>query len=606
VQIAYEGLGLSMDGHEIGTMRYIDLPEEVLHDICAWHLDFVNEKLYHERPPASDQAADFLWCRDIRANSFLHYTRWLWVLKNIKTYEPLGWNNTQLTSEIRFPLILECHFKYNRYEGGKYEPTLGGWKKYLKEVCPHFYEFLQKDIPVRLPYDKYIHAYCVAGSRSGKTHLLKTLAHATMKRTNSAVVFIEPAGEVSHQIAKWKEHVGSDRLVYIDHALKPGMTPTINPFQISGILPSDRSREAQAVKKVVALQLVEALQEVISKDQNAEISGNMEMVLTHCILALLDYEGATFRDLKRLMDDDAHLIAHARSLFHYPTTVEFFERGFLHKGMTVTKDAINRKLYRLFLTGIFEDLTCSTERTIDLEKMLQERKVIVINLAKGATAAEGGAFGRLITALLLGIAFRRSLPGSKRKPIPIMYIMDECQNFVTKSVSDIVSEAAKFQLFITMAQLQIGQNMGNDLRDAMLNTSVQIGGVNKSALHQSIAKMLGVEPEDIANLKRGEFIINMTGVMPFKFRTSTRLLDWNNSMSDSEWTKVEADQLKRYYRPISESVRAPVPEILPPARRSELPAQHSRQEVLAPKRSNKRRHVRAIAVEIKEEEDIWG
>ena len=48
---------------------------------------------------------------------------------------------------------------------------------------------------------------------------------------------------------------------------------------------------------MVALQLVEALQEIVSKGQGGAISDNMKMVLTQCILVLLDYPGATFRDL---------------------------------------------------------------------------------------------------------------------------------------------------------------------------------------------------------------------------------------------------------------------------------------------------------------------
>jgi hypothetical protein len=192
--------------------------------------------------------------------------------------------------------------------------------------------------------------------------------------------------------------------------------------------------------------------------------------------------------------------------------------------------------------------------------MLEERKVIVFNLAKGATATEGSAFGRLITAMLLGIAFRRSRPGSTKKPIPTMYIMDECQNFLTKSVHDIISETAKFNLFIVMAQQQLGQGgMSTEMRDAVLNTSVHIGGTNKPALHGSVAKMLGAEPEDVAKLKRGEFIINMAEVIPFKFRTRTHLLDWEHSMSDPQWERVKRDQLRRYYKPTTAPAPAPAP-----------------------------------------------
>ena len=591
VALAYEALGLDPEGHDIGTMRFIDLPPEVFYTICAHRLEHVLWDLYEHWEEEELEE----WDATAAANGFMLFKDWQHMVKNRRSYT-FG-NERDPEYQKRFDAIVEWR-ALRLYNTHRYDHNFDGWKTYLCDASPHFAEHLLfKEFPIRLPYEKFIHAYIVAGSRSGKTSLLTLLAHSAMKRRDCAVVFIDPAGEVSQQIARWQEFANSDRLVYVDPALHIGMTPTINPLQISGIRASDWSLEARQVKRVVALQVVEALHEVISRGEGSEISGNMDMVLTHCVLALLDLEGATLRDLKRLMDDDPDLIRHGTSLAHYPTTTEFFQREFLHRDLAHTKNAIRRKLYKLFLTGIFEDLTCATERTIDFEQMLEDRKIIVFNLAKGTAAGEGIAFGRLVTAMLLQIVFRRSRPGSTKKPIPIMYLMDECQNFVTKSVADIVNEAAKFQLFITMAQLQIGQGMSNDLRDAVLNASVQIGGVNKSALRPGVAKMLGVEPDDIAALERGGFIINMTGLRPFAFRTHKHLLDWNNSISDSEWEAVKADQLRRYYRLVeapAPAPAAPLPEHRPPL-------------ALAPRRGSNRppSNRRPVPAPITEDDNIF-
>ena len=68
-------------------------------------------------------------------------------------------------------------------------------------------------------------------------------------------------------------------------------------------------------------------------------------------------------------------------------------------------------------------------------------------------------------------------------------------------------------------------------------------------------------------------------------------------MSEQEWERVKADQLRRYYRPISRP--APVPEIIPPAK---VVPYRQRQEVASPPRG--RRQTKAKRVEITEEEDI--
>jgi hypothetical protein len=208
-----------MDGHEIGTMRYIDLPEHVLFDICAYHLDIVNEQLYKERPAASDQAADLAWCWDVRRHSFLLYPQWRHILKNIKSFQPTLWQDATLTSDRRFPALIECYFKYDLYEGGKYEPTFGGWMKYVREVCPHFYGFLEREIPVKIHENlRQEHTYLCGQTGSGKTELAKLLIHSYMvHHPETALVIIEPSGKLAQEVGRFRENYASDRLIYVTY-----------------------------------------------------------------------------------------------------------------------------------------------------------------------------------------------------------------------------------------------------------------------------------------------------------------------------------------------------------------------------------------------------
>jgi hypothetical protein len=485
-------------------------------------------------------------CKDVRYNYFLRYSEWLHILKNIKSYEPESWKNTYLKHKERRKAIVECHFKYDLYEGGKYEPTFAGWKRYLREASPWFYEFLERDIPVRLPRDKLLNAYIVAASQSGKTELLKLFAHAVITHGREALVFIEPAGDASRQIVRWPE--SGNRLIYVDHGLELGMTPIINPFEISGVSAEDTSPRALRTKKVIAQQLFEAFQEVLATGEGAELSKNMQSVLMQCLLVLLDRPGATIRDLHRFMDSsrNADLVEFGQSRDHYPDVQDFFKYSFHRKNFDMTKTAIHTKLQDLFSTGNFADLTCR-KSTIDLERSLQERKVIIFSLSKGALGErEASAFGRLIVAMLQGIAMRREAQGNR---VPIRAIIDEVQNYTTKSMQTIITEAAKFKLFLTMAQQQIGQGMTAEMRNAVLNASAQIAGRNAPSFYGTIASMLHVEPEQIEGLtKPGEFIIHLSGVKPFKFKIHTHLLGWKHGMTESEWKRVKAQQLKRYYR----------------------------------------------------------
>jgi hypothetical protein len=539
-ELAYKKLGLSAEGLEIGTTRYLDLPEDVLHAICVRRLNNVWKALH-------GSIEDINWRGDVCYNYFLLYPHWLHILKSIKSYASVE----RTTDEGVRDGIVERYFVHGLYRPGRYEPTPAGWKRYLRDASPKLYKELEKEIPVPLPHSKLLNAYIVAASQSGKTELLKLLAHAVIRQKSEALVFIEPAGDASRQIARWPEL--GERLIYVDHGLELGMTPTINPFEISGVPADDTSPRALQTKKVIAQQLLAAFQEVLATAEGAELSKNMQSVLMQCLLVLLDYPGATVRHLHRFMDEmrNTQLVEFARSRAHYPDVAEFFTHDFQgalgkRHHLDVTKTAIHTKLQDLFSTGNFADLTCG-KSTIDLERALEERKIVIFNLSKGALGErEASAFGRLIVAMLQGIAMRREAQGNR---VPIRVIIDEVHNFTTKSLQTIVTEAAKFKLFLVMAQQQIGQGMTAEMRSAVLNASAQIAGRNSPSFYGPVAAMLHVEPEQIERLTEpGEFIIHLAGVKPFKFKIHTHLLGWKHGMTESQWKRVKAQQLKRYYR----------------------------------------------------------
>ena len=62
-----------------------------------------------------------------------------------------------------------------------------------------------------------------------------------------------------------------DRLIYIAPTLDTDSAPTINPFVIHGVSPSDFSRPAAKVKEMIAGQILEALQEVLSEGESTEL-----------------------------------------------------------------------------------------------------------------------------------------------------------------------------------------------------------------------------------------------------------------------------------------------------------------------------------------------
>ncbi len=204
----------------------------------------------------------------------------------------------------------------------------------------------------------------------------------------------------------------------------------------------------------------------------------------------------------------------------------------------------------LFNTGFFVDLTCG-KSTIDLERAIDERKIVLFNLGKGLIGdAESQAFGRLLVALLQGIAVRRAeRPEEERTPTHLF--IDECHNYVTPSVRTILLEARKYRLYLTLCQQIIGEGMSTAMRDVITGScNVQFSAYAQPAHQDSAARLMQVEPEDIARLKLGHFLVRVGRKRSFPFSLRTDLLGIDHAAVPHAWERERERQLGAYYRPL--------------------------------------------------------
>ncbi len=379
--------------HPIGTFRIIDTPESVIDAVVECRLKQVGKELDEARrelPETTFDPADRERYEEYRKfhldHYFLAYDRYLHVLKNERGLRELRKSNSPETN-----YCLENVYSY------KSAPTRASWLAYVRGAAPEFDAFLHRDFALLLPdHETRQHTYVVAASGVGKSTLLKKLIWSYTTNTNAAVVIIEPTGELSREVAEFKEFAESDRLVYLANDLDLQQTFCINPFEIPGVDPSDTSVEALRTKQVMADEIYEALTEIIGEGDGSTFSLNMEALLMPCILALLDYPGATLRDLKGFMDKkrNQELVQFAKSLSHHPDLPAFFMQDFPSDHYTKTKDGISAKLRILFGTGTFSQLACG-KRTANLEREIEQRKVIIFDLNK---AVVGGAGARTTSA----------------------------------------------------------------------------------------------------------------------------------------------------------------------------------------------------------------
>lgn len=112
---------------------------------------------------------------------------------------------------------------------------------------------------------------------------------------------------------------------------------------------------------------------------------------------------------------------------------------------------------------------------------MQEKKVLFMNLSKGATGEiNSKLLGLIIVSKIQMAALRRQKMSTADRQDFFLYI-DEFQNYVTDSIESILSEARKYRLSLNIAHQYLSQ----------IDTSNQKKGVNlKDAIFGNVGTMM--------------------------------------------------------------------------------------------------------------------
>ena len=98
--------------------------------------------------------------------------------------------------------------------------------------------------------------------------------------------------------------------------------------------------------------------------------------------------------------------------------------------------------------------------SFDFREAMDSKKILIINLSKGRIGDENMKLlgGLLVTKIYLAAMSRADVPDRVLKTLPNFYLfVDEFQNFANASFADILSEARKYKLNLTIAHQYVEQ-----------------------------------------------------------------------------------------------------------------------------------------------------
>jgi type IV secretory pathway TraG/TraD family ATPase VirD4 len=173
---------------------------------------------------------------------------------------------------------------------------------------------------------------------------------------------------------------------------------------------------------------------------------------------------------------------------------------------------IANKLGAFLAHPVVRKAVCEPEKPLRFRKIMDEGKVLIVNLAKGKLGADvSNILGGLIVSSLAHAAYsRQDTPEEDRRPF-FLYI-DEFHSFTTSAFADMLSELRKYRLGLVLAHQHTTQLDTNVLEAILGNVGTlmafRVGATDAAILGKQFGQDIP-RPRDLVKLANYEMFIKL-------------------------------------------------------------------------------------------------
>jgi hypothetical protein len=358
--------------------------------------------------------------------------------------------------------------------------------------------------------DRRRHLYIIGRSGSGKSNLMIQMAVQDI-RNGEGVCIVDPHGEFVEDVLP---HIPAERaedvILFDPSDLK-------RPLGLNML-----EAESEEQKDMVAQEMVSIFYQLFG----AEMIGPMfEHQMRNVMLTLMaDMRNpGTLTEIPRMFTDKEFQQKWIKNVTD-PVVRDFWE-----KEMAKTSDFhksemlgyLVSKVGRFVENEMMRNIVGQAKSSFSFREAMDKKKILLINLSKGKTGdINANLLGMIIVSKLQMAALSRAdMPEAERNDF-YLYI-DEFQNFITDSISVILSEARKYKLNLIMAHQYMGQlapKGDTKVRDAILGNAGTI-----------MSFRIGIEDAEILEKEFAPTFSAFDLVNVAKFTSYTKLLIENTA-----------------------------------------------------------------------------
>jgi len=305
--------------------------------------------------------------------------------------------------------------------------------------------------------DRRRHMYIIGKTGTGKSQLLEELVIQDIK-AGKGIAVIDPHGDLIDGILARIPAERAEDVIYFDPS------DAERPMGLNMI----ESRTEQEMH-FVATSIVGLMYKLFDPQKTGIIGPRFEHAVRNAMLTVLQaLPGGTFIEVVQVLqrpDFVQELLPRVTDpIVRRYWTDQIAQTADFHKSEVL--DYIVSKFGRFITNKLMRNIIGQSKSTLDFRKVMDEGKILLINLAKGKLGEENSNFLGLILVpkILIAAMSRQDVPEEKRRDF-YLYV-DEFQNFATPDFAQILSEARKYHLNLTVANQFIGQ-MEEEVKNAV-------------------------------------------------------------------------------------------------------------------------------------------
>jgi len=382
--------------------------------------------------------------------------------------------------------------------------------------------------------DRRRHIYTIGKTGVGKTTYMEKMIVQDIKN-GKGVGVIDPHGDLIESIlAKVPKERGKD-VILVDPS------DVERPMGIN-LLDWNKPEE----KDFLVQEAISIFYKLFDPTGQGFIGPQFEHWMRNAALTLMEQpDGGTLIEIPRLFTDktfEKNAVENIKSQA---------VKAFWTKQMAQTSDYHKSEMLNYFVSKFGRFMTNDMMRNImgqrksafNLREVMDSGKILLVNLSKGKMGeVNSNLIGMiLVSKLQMAAMSRADVPENKRTDF-YLYV-DEFQNFATDSFAEILSEARKYHLNLTIANQYVAQ-LEEEIRDAVFGN---VGTLTCFRIGAQDAEFVGKEFEptfsenDLLNIDKYHayirLIINKTPTKPFNIETI---------LEETKPNKKLAEQIRQY------------------------------------------------------------